>query len=452
MSHHYTTKALGRAWAPSPTHSPRRVSSEGRFGPWPSNRNNNNNNNNTPRPRQQTQEPWHQSLRILRGRPLERLAVLLALLLFAAFLAYQWHRDAFHFRFVDSAAHHVWTWTQSIHRIRLGGSLLPTWARVDWREFAYVSYATSPDHVCNSVMLAESLHRLGARPETVILYAADLAVGLEGGGSDVASFSSSARLLQQAIDLYGVRVEPVQVLSGGGHSDKEGGETNTHDLTKLLAFNQTRYKRVLSLDSDATLLRPMDELLLMPAESPAAMPRAYWLQDTLCTSIMLASPSAAHFTAIQARVAERREGERDVDVVINTLCGKDGCVVIPHRPYLLLSGEMRQQEHGAYLGLEEEGGWNVRRAMAEAKYVSFSEPKPWVASSEDLKDEKERMPKCKEGAEGMQNCDDRDAWLGLVSPEIALRRMIFARNGIHGLVSRGRTRFPCLIISCRRTT
>jgi len=34
MSNHYTTKALGRPWAPSPTHySPRRVSSQTRFGP-----------------------------------------------------------------------------------------------------------------------------------------------------------------------------------------------------------------------------------------------------------------------------------------------------------------------------------------------------------------------------------------------------------------------------------
>jgi hypothetical protein len=213
ISHHYTTKALGRAWAPSPIHSPGRVSSQGRFGPWPSNTNTST-NNNPPRPRQNqhaAQEPWHQDLRILRGRPIERLAVLVGLLLFAAFLAY--HHDRFHF--VDSAAHHVWNSSKDLLRLGGGGggSLIPAWSRgVDWRDFAYVSYATSLDRVCDSLMLAESLHRLGAKPETLILYAAGL-----GGGIDTSS-SSTNLLLQQAIDFYGARVVPVEVPSSSSSS------------------------------------------------------------------------------------------------------------------------------------------------------------------------------------------------------------------------------------------
>lgn len=177
MSHHYTTKALGRTWALSPIHSPGRVSSQGRLNPWPSNTSNNN-------PRQHhastAQEPWHHSLRILRGRSIERLAVLLALLIFAAFLAY--HHDRFHF--FDSAAHHVWH-SSIKNRLRLAGgrrgSLIPTWSRVNWSEFAYVTFATSSDQVCNSLMLAESLHRLDTKPETLILFAADLGLGDDNG-------------------------------------------------------------------------------------------------------------------------------------------------------------------------------------------------------------------------------------------------------------------------------
>jgi hypothetical protein len=447
MSHHYTTKALGRAWAPSPIHSPGRVSSQGRLNPWPSNK-------NSPRPRQHhaaastAQEPWHHSLRILRGRPIERLAILLALILFTAFLAY--HHDRFHF--VDSAAHHVWN-SSINNRLRLagsrGGSLIPAWSRVDWSEFAYVTYATTPDYLCNSLMLAESLHRLGAKPETLILHAANST-----------SSPASARLLQNAVKLYGARVESVQVLnsssatSSSSSSPKEGeseptkkDSTWTQSLTKLLAFNQTRYKRVLSLDSDATLLQPMDELFLLPISSPVALPRAYWLEDTLCTSFMLASPSAKDFDRIRARVHEGREGEFDMDV-INALYG-DSCLVIPHKPYLLLTGEMRREEHAAYLGSGEEE-WDVRRVMHETKYVHFSDwpmKKRWAPSNETLMEEV--APKCKAtGGEG-KDCADRDVWLRLHADfrerrkvsEALLEATTTCRNG-----ARRRPCHPCYLL------
>jgi alpha-N-acetylglucosamine transferase len=51
--------------------------------------------------------------------------------------------------------------------------------------------------------------------------------------------------------MYGARVQPVEVLNNpSGTADMMWSQ----GFTKLLAFNQTKYKRVLSLDSDATLL------------------------------------------------------------------------------------------------------------------------------------------------------------------------------------------------------
>lgn len=376
MSHHYATKALGRAWLPSPMDSPR-VSSRGRFGP---------------RPAPVAQESWFQDLRILRGRLAERLGVLLALTICAAYLIC--HHD----QLAKPAAQ---LWTHSIDRLRLGGSLLPFWTRVDWSSYAYVSYATSPDHVCNSLMLAESLHRLGARPDTLILYASDLA-------PNVWTNTSSSTLLSQAAELYGAHVQPVEVLSS---SNSKLDTMWSQGFTKLLAFNQTNYKRVLSLDSDATLRRPMDELFLLPEESKLAMPRAYWLNDTLSTSVMLASPSEAEFARIQARMSEGRSGEYDMEI-INALYGDD-CLVIPHNPYLLLTGEMRETSHAAYLG-SEEASWDVPKVMNEAKYIHFSDypiPKPWIAASENLRHD--HVPKCKESGDkdGDLDCADRDAWL-----------------------------------------
>jgi hypothetical protein len=381
MSHYYATKALGRAWLPSPTASPR-ILSRGRY--------------DTVRLRQtaSTQDSWFQDLRQLRGRLLERLGVLLALAICAAYLIFR------HDQFVKPA---VQVWTQSLHRLRPGGSLIPSWSRVDWSSYAYVSYATSPDHVCNSLMLAESLHRLGARPDTLILYASDLVSGVDTN-------ASVARLLQQATQMYDARVQPVDLLSS---ASSKADPMWTQGFTKLLAFNQTRYKRVLSLDSDATLLRPMDELFLLPAESKVAMPRAYWLNDTLCTSVMLASPSEVEFARIQARMSEGNPKEFDMEI-INALYG-ESCLVIPHQPYLLLSGEMSSADHENYLGSEEEH-WDVDEVMGQAKYVHFSDypvPKPWVATSEALK--RDFMPSCKAPGRkhGGQDCSDRNAWLWL---------------------------------------
>lgn len=61
--------------------------------------------------------------------------------------------------------------------------------------------------------------------------------------------SRTARLLSKARDEYGVALQPIQLQVGSGE------ETWAASFTKLLAFNQTQYKRVLSLDSDATVLQ-----------------------------------------------------------------------------------------------------------------------------------------------------------------------------------------------------
>ncbi|KAM0713117.1 hypothetical protein Q7P35_000569 [Cladosporium inversicolor] len=215
-------------------------------------------------------------------------------------------------------------------------------------------------------MLAESLHRLGARPDTLILYATSL-------DSDTQADASSARLLQQATQMYGARVQPVEVLNS---PSSKADSMWSQGFTKLLAFNQTRYKRVLSLDSDATLLQPMDELFLLPAESKVAMPRAYWLEDKLCAAVMLASPSEFEFGRIQARLRESQPEEYDMEI-INAF------------------GEMRAKSHEAYLGFKEEP-WDVDSVMKQAKYVHFSDwpvPNPWVGTTEAMK--LENQPGCK---------------------------------------------------------
>lgn len=111
---------------------------------------------------------------------------------------------------------------------------------IDWSQYAYCQYVTNAAYLCNSLMIFESLQRLGSKASRVIMYPRSWAV--EGT-------SKEGRLLMKARDEYGVALQPVEIQHFSGES------TWADSFTKLLAFNQTAYKRVLSLDSDATVLQ-----------------------------------------------------------------------------------------------------------------------------------------------------------------------------------------------------
>lgn len=110
----------------------------------------------------------------------------------------------------------------------------------DWSQYAYCQYVTTPEYLCNSLMIFESLGRVGSKASRVMMYPQNWKVD---------ETTAEGRLLVQARDELEVALQPIQVQ----HFD--GEETWADSFTKLLAFNQTKYKRVLSLDSDATVLQ-----------------------------------------------------------------------------------------------------------------------------------------------------------------------------------------------------
>ncbi|KAL1998010.1 hypothetical protein VTN02DRAFT_217 [Thermoascus thermophilus] len=281
---------------------------------------------------------------------------------------------------------------------------------VDWSRFAYVQYATNAAYLCNSVMLFEILHRLGSRADRLLLYPADYAVDDAG--------SPEGQLLRKARDAYGVKLAPIEIQRRSS-SDPTWAES----YTKLLAFNQTQYDRVLSLDSDSTVLQPMDELFLLPP-CPVAMPRAYWLNPddrVLSSQVVLVQPSAFEFQRVMDGV--RHAGANDYDMeIVNTLY-RDSALVLPHRPYDLLTGEFRSKRHRSYLGSEEEA-WDPEKVVAEAKFLHFSDwpvPKPWIHADESVIESKQ--PTCdhnpRTGAD--DDCRARDLWRGFYS-DFARRR------------------------------
>ena len=153
---------------------------------------------------------------------------------------------------------------------------------IDWSRYAYVQYATNQLYLCNSVMLFEILHRLESKANRLLMYPSHF-LAEEG---DSASETDESRLLKKARDEYDVKLQPIEVQSRSV-GDREltltdiPGKAPTiltmaiatwaESYTKLLAFNQTQYDRVLSLDSDSTVLQ-------VCCSQPSFLPRS----DSCC--------------------------------------------------------------------------------------------------------------------------------------------------------------------------
>ena len=198
--------------------------------------------------------------------------------------------------------------------------------------------------------------------------------------------------------------------------------TWAESYTKLLAFNQTQYDRVLSIDSDSLLLQHLDELFLAPS-CPVAMPRAYWLfpdNPILSSQVMLVEPSHFEFKRITEKI--ENAGSHDYDMEIVNYLYHDSAMILPHRPYDLLTGEFRGSDHVKYLGNDVEE-WDPLAVYNEAKLVHFSDwplPKPWIPASDTLR--QDTQPKCVE-KDGAEDCTSRDIWNGIYSEFKDLRKV-----------------------------
>lgn len=292
---------------------------------------------------------------------------------------------------------------------------------INWSTFAYTQYVTNSEYLCNSVMFFEALKRLNSKADRVMMYP----VGLVHPGDHS---SLEARLVAKARDEYDVKLVPIEIQhrdnADGMYSYTDSGdadgradiyflETWADSFTKLLAFNQTQYKRVLSIDSDSLLLQQMDELFLIPP-TPVAMPRAYWLfpeQTTLSSQVMLIEPSDAEFSRIQEQI--RAASKNDYDMEIVNYLYNASALILPHRKYDLISGEFRRDTHGWYLGSDVEI-WDPAKVYSEAKLVHFSDwplPKPWLPIPENKRIE--IQPKCYALPNGEEDCTARIIWNGL---------------------------------------
>jgi alpha-N-acetylglucosamine transferase len=150
----------------------------------------------------------------------------------------------------------------------------------------------------------------------------------------------------------------------------------------------------------------MDELFLLP-QVPVAMPRAYWLDDTMSSQLMVIEPSQIEFERIENAFTHRNEE----------------CLVLSPQKYNLITGEFRNNQHHRYIGSSTEK-WDASRALKEAKYLHFSDwpyPKPWSEYSHVTH---ERLqPDCEITLEGEEDCSSRDVWDGIYDEFLSRRQV-----------------------------
>jgi hypothetical protein len=308
----------------------------------------------------------------------------------------------------------VWWWVTSGE---------PLSNNVDWSRFAYSQYTTDTQSLCNALVVFESLHRLGSRADRILLYPEEW----------VAKRDDRTRwLMQVAQQKFGVKVEPIQLLGAEIRPDGKVEDPGTLDrpsdwnlsVTKLRVFDLVQYDRILHLDSDITLLQHLDELFMLPS-TPIAMPRAYWSDGPpslwqLTSLFMLVEPNPHEVPAMmdtlrqwQAQPGYNQSEKYDMDL-LNHRFGSSA-MVLPHRPYAMLTAEFRNHDHDTYLGarngheLDRRGDWDPDRELKKAKLVHFSDwplPKPWVMwSTEALA---EMQPNCGGSTHG--TCREREIW------------------------------------------
>lgn len=260
-------------------------------------------------------------------------------------------------------------------------------------------------------MIFSELHEFNSKASRVLLYPSNWSVNAVDEYDEALRLTPTARLLQQALEEFNVVLDPVDIL----HRDHVKQATWADSYTKLLAFNLTQYDRVITLDSDSVVLQSLDELFLMEP-APLAIPYVYWGEPVgwqLSSQLMVVTPSSTEFSKVEAAIEAAGKDEYDMDIVDKLY--HSSVVKLPQRPYDLLTGEFRREDHSAYLSSSASSlKWDAKSVLAESKFVHFSDwpvPKPWIRAPKEAL--KKYTPLCKpKGWFWAVDCSDREAWLG----------------------------------------
>ena len=282
----------------------------------------------------------------------------------------------------------------------------PFSGNVDWTRYAYSQYATDQHYLCNSLMIFEQLEALKSPASRVLFYP-------KSWDLDVSSSKDrTSQLLVMARDKYRVKLRPVEMYS------LDRGGTWDASVNKLYAWTED-YDRVIHLDSDCTLLQTLDELFFLPITSNSpAMPRAYWRNNNMMSSLLIVlQPSAQEAETLfeMASGLDNSTVDQLFDMEILNRRYRDTAMVLPHRPYSLVTGEIRRpgaSNHTMYLGNKHEL-WNTNKMLKEAKLIHFSDwplPKPHIMWPNGLMVEMQPPCEIEPGTAREAGCESRIVW------------------------------------------
>lgn len=110
-------------------------------------------------------------------------------------------------------------------------------SHINWSRYAYTQYVTNQAYLCNSVMIFETLYRLGSKADRVMMYPETM---MDPKATEATT--DEGKLLIKARDVYKVKLHPVAVQrrAGGDGMFESGVSSWRLSLTLLLPSNLGR--------------------------------------------------------------------------------------------------------------------------------------------------------------------------------------------------------------------
>ncbi|CCH59114.1 hypothetical protein TBLA_0B02720 [Henningerozyma blattae CBS 6284] len=165
---------------------------------------------------------------------------------------------------------------------------------IDWNKYAYVTYITDPDYLCNALVLFNSLIKSETFAKLVLLVSGSL---FDPEITPPEQIDDINFLLDKLSNMQTFADDQI-IIKKVNTIKKVNDDTPWNDsLTKLHIFNQTEFERIIYLDNDAILNHEnenLDELFFLPTYITFAAPLTYWftsIQDVEKSSKVLKKKS-----------------------------------------------------------------------------------------------------------------------------------------------------------------
>ena len=168
---------------------------------------------------------------------------------------------------------------------------------------AFLTLVTNPDYVTGALALARSLERVGTGFPLIVLATASAGPGLEQLEAEGCRIVEVSRLpLSTDFDMRHNR-QAQHAAAPFGKGQKPGFHDPLDNFAKLRLWQLERYERIVFLDADTIVIKPIDKLMGYPEFSAA--PNLYEsLADfhRLNSGVFVARPDQRTFDAMLARL------------------------------------------------------------------------------------------------------------------------------------------------------